>query len=201
MRLSKESKTQIQDSHNRTGWINLTNQLLEELEALLEKAKDKTINITYGKEKYGHLEFEFKSNDYNMFYDFFVSFEDRFECTCAVCGKPGEMRDDSLWIIPLCDDCYNIRKNISFNNSTFEELFHKEIANITPQELYNDIEDYCIYLDQNKKNSIKRNKNIKEKIIALIDDNKITESQCILIYRFLYKISEIIKYRIFNHSN
>lgn len=37
MRLSKDSKDQIQNSHNRTGWINLTNQLLEELEILLEK--------------------------------------------------------------------------------------------------------------------------------------------------------------------
>ena len=115
------------------GWYDLLDHLCEEIAQAYEAA-GVPVNIVVDqvKEKYGTLRFYYhfsrqtpsiqtveqgtirlKQDDSTLYQhmDAIVSkWEARSGSVCEMCGNAGEPRTDLLWILTLCDQCYQKQK-------------------------------------------------------------------------------------------
>lgn len=105
MPLDDISKMNLIKGHNKSGWNKITELLVVDINKILDLNNETYIKINYVKEKYGHLDISYNSNNRTLFDKLFLDYEEIFETTCCVCGASGKLDESLEWIIPLCDDC------------------------------------------------------------------------------------------------
>jgi len=87
------------------GWYNILDTLFEKIcEALGEENEIIMVQV---KEKFGSLRVYFdhvKGNEeiYNKINDFISCAEYESSITCEICGKKGELKNDTGWVSTLC---------------------------------------------------------------------------------------------------
>ena len=109
------------------GWVNsFVPQLKDELFDLLGSYV-KQFNVLQIKEKFGELVIHWCFDldgledkyveDMDELYEKIAELRHKYaelsSKTCVICGEPGVMRDDGVWIIPKCNKCYEKRWEIS----------------------------------------------------------------------------------------
>lgn len=78
------------------GWARFINNLYD--------AKPNYVSVIQVKEKYGLLHF-YVSSAPDWYFDLIDHYEQESCKTCEVCGKPGRLRTDRMWLLTLCDKC------------------------------------------------------------------------------------------------
>lgn len=96
------------------GWFDLIWKLCEDIEKLLEEAKNNSeldpefgeFEVIQVKEKFGSLRF-YTNWENGPIGDRIVEAENESAKTCEMCGRPGKLDSTSGWIKTVCDDCSN----------------------------------------------------------------------------------------------
>lgn len=86
------------------GWAGIINSIYD--------AKPRNISILQVKEKFGELRVytgSYRKNQ-DWFQDLIECYTDLSTRTCEVCGKIGKRRSDVGWILTLCNEHYDERK-------------------------------------------------------------------------------------------
>lgn len=124
------------------GWYPLLEKLCREIADAYDTAGlPMDLCVVDVKQELGSLSFDFHFNDENATADtaervselhrkiveIVRFYEDKSTSVCEDCGQPGELRDDSGFMIVLCDDCYAKnqmrRKMHSRSEEVFAEIF------------------------------------------------------------------------------
>jgi hypothetical protein len=82
------------------GWSKILDKLYG--------VKPQNVVVMQVEEKFGRLRFCVGSAE-REFYDAIDAAEKESCLTCELCGKPGKLREDSGWLMTLCDEHYQYR--------------------------------------------------------------------------------------------
>ena len=90
------------------GWFDLIYDLSKNISKLIDElplGQQEHCHVDQIKEKFGGLRFYMRSSTDEM-EKLIAQAEDLSYKTCEVCGKPGQLRDDSYWYSTRCDECF-----------------------------------------------------------------------------------------------
>ena len=104
--------------HVNHGWKDLVNELHQKVLEI-----DPDVKVVQVKEKFGGLRYYYESDlSRRKEIDALVNvYESKSYRTCEVCGAPGELRNDRLWLHTLCDEHISGDKRVWEKSNEYRE--------------------------------------------------------------------------------